>query len=131
VKRTLSSILVFAMMASSLPLDAQAIGTPVPASVDYWRQYTARLPIGSMLRVRTADGKSLSAMLAIVDDTAITVQPKTRVPEPPRRIAFDDLRQIEIRQNGASLAKATAIGAAVGVGAFFGSLLLLLAAAED
>jgi hypothetical protein len=131
VKRALPSILALAIIVSALPVHAQSSGTPTQTSAEFWKQYTEKLPIGSTLRVRTADGKSMTAVLAIVDETAITVAPKTRVPVPPRRIAFDDLRQLELRQNGTSLAKATAVGAAVGVAAFFGTLLLLLATVSD
>jgi uncharacterized protein (DUF2062 family) len=52
------------------------------------------------------------------------------VPEPPQRIRFGELDQLEPKQNGSSVAKAVAIGAAVGAGTFLG-ILMLLAASWD
>ena len=53
---------------------------------------------------------------------------RTRRPEAPRHIPFDQLTQLELRLEGdGSVAKAAAIGVAVGVGTFFGMLLILFA----
>jgi hypothetical protein len=97
-------------------------------SVEYWSKYAGKLPIGSTVRVRTADGRRTTGVLAVVDDTGITIAPKTRRPEPPRHISFDQLTQLEPKdQDGTSAAKAAAIGVATGAGTFFGILLLVLA----
>jgi uncharacterized protein (DUF2062 family) len=80
--------------------------------------------------VRTADGKRQTGVLTHVDQDSITLQPRTRVPEPPQRIRFGELDQLEPKQNGSSVAKAVAIGAAVGAGTFLG-ILMLLAASWD
>src|SRR5436190_5065693 len=106
MKRLLSPGLVIALLVSAAAADAQ--------SIDYWSKYASKLPIGSTVRVRTTDGRRTTAVLAIVDDTGITIHPKTRRPEPPRHIAFDQLSQLEIKENGASTAKAAAIGVATG-----------------
>ena len=50
--------------------------------------------------------------------------------EPPLRIAFSQLDQLQLKENGSGVAKAIGIGIAVGAGAFFG-IALLLAAAMD
>jgi hypothetical protein len=53
------------------------------------------------------------------------------VPEPVRRVAFDEIVRLEpITDQGSGLAKAVGIGAGVG-GATFLGLLMLLAAAWD
>jgi hypothetical protein len=94
---------------------------------DVWRRYAARLPIGSTVRIGTTDGERLTAVLMIVDDSGITVKPRTRIPEPARRVPFDRLVQLELAREGASVARAAAIGGGVGAGVFLGLLMLLFA----
>ena len=125
MKRILSTLIAVVMLAGNMPLAAQAV-----RSNDYWMKYTSKLPIGAVVNVRTTDGKRTSGILAIVDDTGITLEPKTRIPEPPRHVPYDKLDQVELKQNGSSAAKAAGIGVAVGVGTFF-ALLAILASAWD
>lgn len=118
MKRMIALLAAGVLMVSSVSAGAQT-------TRDYWMEYTSKLPIGSTVRVRTTDGKRMSGVLAIVNDTGITVQAKTRVPEPPRHIAFDGLEQVELKSGGSSVGKAVAIGVAVGVGSFLGMLAIL------
>ena len=101
-------------------------GTP-GQDADIWRQYAMRLPIGSTVKIRTTGGEHWTALLLTVDDTGITMKPKTRIPEPAQRVPFDRLTQLELAQAGSNIAKAAAIGGAVGAGAFLGLLMLLFA----
>lgn len=94
---------------------------------DLWRQYAMRLPIGSTVKVRTTGGERRTAVLMTVDDTGITVKPKTRIPEPVQRVPFDHLTQLELAHADSNIAKAAAIGGAVGGGVFLGLLMLLFA----
>ena len=125
------SLFVIATLLISGVAGAQTPADGLERSHDYWMKYTERLPIGSTVRVRTTDGRHVTAVLAIVDDTGITLEPKTRIPEPPRHIPFDQLQQLELKQNGSSVAKAVAIGVGVGASTFFGIMLILLAAWGD
>ena len=129
MKRFTSAVVIVTLLISNVGLFAQQ-----PAAVrsrEYWFSYVGKLPIGSTVRVRTSDGRRFTAVLAVVDEQGITLEPKTRVPEAPRRILFDRLTQLELKQNGSSVGKSVAIGAAVGAGTFFGVLLLLMASAWD
>lgn len=128
MKRLFAIALTMSMLAPSAQLAAQ--GALVERSPEYWFAYAEKLPIGSTVRVRTTDGKRQTAVLAVVDRDGITLEPKTRVPERPRRVTFDQIEQLELKQNGSSLAKAVAIGSAVGAGTFFGILMLVFAAAN-
>ena len=94
---------------------------------DVWRQYAMRLPIGSTVKIRTTGGERWTAVLLTVDDSGVTVKPKTRIPEPLRQLPFDRLAQLELAQADSNIAKAAAIGGAVGGGVFLGLLMLLLA----
>jgi hypothetical protein len=130
MKRIVSSVVMVTLLISNGRLLAQQADT-VPRSRDYWYSYAGKLPIGSTVRVRTADGRRLTAVLAVVDQESITLETRTRIPEPPRRIPFDQLVQLELRKNGSSVGKSIAVGAAVGAGTFLGILMILMAAAWD
>ncbi len=127
MKRVVSSIAIVTLLMSSAAV-AQTPSDASGRSREYWMKYTERLPIGSTVRVRTTDGQRMTAILAIVDDTGITLESKTRVPEPPRHIGFSELQQLEVKQGGSNVGKAVAIGVGVGASTFFGILLVMLAA---
>jgi len=127
--RTISLLLTISLGLSGTSY-AQALSRSPEGSADYWMQYTGRLPIGATVTVRTVDGRRMTAVLAIVDDTGITVHEKTRVPVPPRHIPFADLSQVELKQNQ-NVAKAVAIGVATGAATFFGILLIVAATIGD
>ncbi len=129
MKRRAAVMLVFFLLAPHLALHA-AQGSAVDRTPAYWYTYVSKLPIGATVRVRTVDGKRLTAVLAVVDPDAITLEPKTRIPEPARRITYNEIQQLELRQNGASVGKAVAIGAGVGAGLFF-ALLAVAASSWD
>ena len=97
MNRTLSIVVTLALFLSGNVLMAQTVST-----AEYWQQYTAKLPIGSTIKIRTRDGRRLTAVLAVVDDSSITVEPKTRVPEAPRVIPLDRLQQLELKDGGGS-----------------------------
>ncbi len=94
---------------------------------DIWRRYAVRLPIGSTVKIRTTGGERSTAVLLTVDDTGITVKPRTRIPEPVQQVPFDRLAQLELAHADSNIAKAAAIGGAVGAGVFLGLLMLLFA----
>lgn len=87
-------------------------------TAEMWRTYAEHIPIGSTLNIRTTTGERLTAVLFIVDETALTVKPKTRFPELARRVAFDRIEQLTVRRDRISIAKYVGIGAVVGAGAF-------------
>lgn len=118
MKRMIVLIVAGVLIVSAVSAGAQT--TP-----NYWMDYTSKLPIGSTVRVRTTDGQRITGVLTIVNDTGITVQAKTRVPEPPRHVPFEQLAQVELKTGGSSVGKAVGIGVAVGVGSFLGMLAIL------
>jgi hypothetical protein len=128
IVRMLSLVLIVTL---TLTTAAGAQTSIVAPSSDYWFRYADKLPIGSTVQIRTNDGKRFTAILAVVDQNGIVVDPKTRVPEPPRRISFDQLQQLQLKQNGSSAAKAAAIGVATGAATFFGIFLISIAAYSD
>ena len=127
--RVISWILIVALFVPSAAYCGDQ-GTPIDRSPSYWYAYASKLPIGATVRVRTTDGKRQTAVLALVDPDGIALEAKTRVPEPARRIAYDQLTQLELKQNGSNIAKAAAIGAGIGAGVFV-VLLAALASSWD
>ena len=129
MRRYIASIVLMAFLAPGIASAEQ--GVPVDRTPGYWYSYAERLPIGAAVRIRTTDGKRHTAVLSVVDRDGITVEMKSRVPESARRIPYDQIQQLELKtNNGASMAKAAAVGAAIGAGTFV-TMLALLAAAWD
>ena len=123
-------LLLMCLLVSNLRLDAEQ-GTVFDRSPEYWYAYASKLPIGATVRVRTADGKRHTAVLALVDQDGIALESKTRIPEPARRVPYTQLLQLELAtKNGTSMAKAAAVGAGIGAG-FFLVLLAILASSWD
>ena len=125
MKRFVTLVVMFGLLGPSLALAGQ--GVAVERTPDYWFSYAEKLSIGSTVRLRTTDGKRHTAVLALVDRDGITIELKSRIPEPARRIRYDEIQQLELKTNGASMVKAAAVGAAIGAGAFIGLLALLAA----
>jgi hypothetical protein len=129
MQRSISVLMIVCLLIPALAVAGQ--GVPVDRSPAYWYSYAEKLPIGATVRVRTTDGKRHTAVLAVVDRDGITVESKSRIPEPARRFPYDQIQQLELKgNNGASMAKAAAVGAAIGAGTFVG-LLALLASSWD
>lgn len=90
------------------------------------------LPAGSRVRVTLDDGRRIRGTLMKACDTAVVVQPRTRIPEAPIEIPFDTIRIVELEPaNGGSLGRSIAIGAAAGAGATLAVLMLLAAIYAD
>ena len=128
MKRYISSIVLMCLVAPGVALAGQGIA--VDRTPAYWYAYAEKLPIGATVRLRTIDGKRHTAVLSLVDRDGITVEMKTRVPEPARRFPYDQIQQLELKTNGSSMAKAAAVGSAIGAGTFM-VLLAMLAASWD
>jgi hypothetical protein len=120
------SVLLVTTMVLTNTLAAAAAPRPGRRDAQVWRSYANHLPIGSTLAIRTTSGERLTAVLFVVDDTAVTVKPKTRVPEAARRIAFDDIDDMSVRRERVNIAKYVGIGAAVGAGVFLWFLSVAL-----
>ena len=125
MKRFMSILVMIGLVAPNVVLADQ--GVVVERTPGYWFSYAEKLPIGSTVRVRTTDGQRQTAVLALVDHDGITIELRSRIPEPARRIRYDEIQQLELKTNGPSMVKAAAIGAAIGAGAFVGLLALLAA----
>jgi hypothetical protein len=93
-----------------------------------WHQVAAAIPLGSKVKVQTAEGRRLNGTLMRVDGDAVILKRNTRRPEPAIAIAFTDIARLERDQGngGTQIAKAIGIGLAAGAGVFFSLILIAL-----
>ena len=93
-----------------------------------WRQVAETIPLGSKVKVQTAEGKRLNGTLMRVDGNAIMLKRNTRRPEPALTVAFADIAKLERDQGngGSNVAKAIGVGLAAGAGVFFSLILIAL-----
>jgi hypothetical protein len=93
-------------------------------------EYVQKLPPGTKVRVDRTSGKPVKGTLMKASDTAVVVQARTRVPEPPIEIPLADV--LAVTPEGSNgVAKAIGIGAAAGAAAALGVILILIAAFSD
>ena len=98
---------------------------------DVWRSFAERIEVGTELNVRLSNGQRFRAALVGVRPDSVLLQPKTRVPVPVQAVPYERIERLERTRHGIGAGKAVAIGVATGVGAFFATLGVLLAAAGD
>ncbi len=89
--------------------------------------YARQLPIGTRVRAASADHRKVRGTLVKRTDTAIVIQPRTRVAEAFVEIPFDELVSLEQEVPSSGTGKAVAAGMAAGAGAALGVILLLIA----
>lgn len=100
-----------------------------PADRAVLAEYVQRLPLGAIVRVNLTDGRELRGTLMKATEASVIVQPRTRVPEPPVEVPLRNVIGVTLdKKGGGSLAKAIGVGAAAGVGAAVGFILILIAA---
>lgn len=122
----LTAALLVILLAS--PVAAQnALGPE--ANADAWRTFASKLDVGSRVRVQLAGGQRFSAILIEASVGELLLQPRTRVPVPIQHVTYDRIVSLERdREGGIGPGKALAIGVAGGVAAFFGAVLIAIAA---
>jgi hypothetical protein len=125
VKRLLAALLI-AMLAT------HAAAALTPDSAELWRAFAMKVPVGSSLKVRLRAGQTFTATLVQASPEALLLQPRGRVPVPVQPVAYEAIVSLEpMRGGGIGAGKAAAIGVAAGVGAFFATLLIFIAAFGD
>jgi len=119
------------LLTTALIIAFAASHAAAQASADIWRSFAERVEVGTELNVRLADGQRFRATLVAVRPDAVLLQPKTRVPVPIQPVPYGEIVRLERTRQGIGGGKAVAIGVATGVGAFFATLAVILAAAGD
>lgn len=93
-------------------------------------EYLRAMPVGTLVKVQLTDGETVRGDLMLVRDAEIVIQPRTRIHVPPRTIALERVVGVEIQREN-NMARAIAVGAAVGAAAAISVFLALLAAFAD
>jgi hypothetical protein len=98
---------------------------------EIWKSFAEQTNVGTELKVRMNDGRRFRATLVGIRESAMLVQPRTRIPVPIQAVPFEDVSQIQRTKPGIGAGKAVAIGVATGVGTFFGILAIMLSLVSD
>lgn len=124
--RMIAAVLIVTLLLPGVVLGQGA------SSDDTWRDFARRIDVGSELKVRLVDGTRFRATLIRADDSALLLQPKTRVPVPVQSVLYPAVASLEIpKQGGMGAGKAIAIGAASGAAAFWAMLAIAFAVWSD
>jgi hypothetical protein len=116
------------LIVTLLPTRAVAqVSTP-----DVWHDFAGNIAIGAELNVRLVDGVRFRAMLVRVDEAALVLQPKTRVPAPVQAVPYTAIASLETtRKGGMGAVKAAAIGVGTGAAVFWAMVGITLMVFSD
>jgi S1-C subfamily serine protease len=117
--------------AAALIISLSAQITIAQTSSEIWKSFAEQVEVGTELDVRLNDGRHFKATLVGIRDSAMLMQPRTRVPVPIQAVPYGDVLRMERTKAGIGAGKAIAIGAATGAGAFFGILAIMLSIVSD
>ncbi len=112
-------------------LTIQPAVAQLPDAGAVWRTFAARIEVGSSVKVRLQDGRAFTATLVEARTDALLLQPRRRVPVPVQPVPYDSIVSMERVRGGIGPGKAAAIGILTGVGAFFATLVIFVAAIND
>ena len=116
--RAITIVIVIAAIVLAPPVVSAQDALTRDAEMAAFQQLANGIPPGSRVKVRTTDGRRLTATFMAADDRHIVVKRHSRVPEPAIAIEFADLAELRREERtGFSIGKAIGIGLAAGVGA--------------
>lgn len=124
----LKSLLVCALVvAIAVPgMHAQSRFEPP----DVWRQFAERLPAGSYVSMTLKSGPTVRGHVIQVTPDLLRVRPKKRIEVPVQDFRYDEIASMTRLKEGMSPGSKVLIGVAVGAGAIFAAMLVLLASLD-
>ena len=110
-----------------------ALATPARAEQPRdWQRLAATLQPGTRLEVHLADGSHVDGTLVVQDAEVLVVNPRTRIPVAPWRVAYAEIQSIDVKhRDGLSPGAKVLVGLGVGAAAVFVGLLIAVAAISD
>ena len=97
-----------------------------------WQRLAATLQPGTRLEVHLTDGSHVDGTLVVQDAEVLVVNPRTRIPVAPWRVAYAEIQSIDVKQrDGLSPGAKVLLGLSVGAAAVFVGLLIAVAAISD
>jgi len=124
MKNTFVAVSLGLALAGS-PLSAQSPTTEVEA----WRALAQSLEPAATVVVQLKDGTRIQGTLLQQSEDALVLKPRTRVPVPPRTIAFTDVDSIARKKVGWSPGAKVLTGIGIGFGVMFLGMAIAFAAA--
>ena len=82
----------------TITLLAIALAAPARAQdARDWQQLSATLRPGSRLELHLKDGSNVDGTLVAQDDERVVINPRTRIPVAPWRVAFSEIQSIDVK----------------------------------
>ena len=114
MKRTLNRCLSAAVVAATLAAPAAA----QDASRD-WATFASSLKPGTRVELDLADGTHVAGTVIGQDGEQLVFNPRTRIPVAPWRVAYSELRSVEItHHDGMPPGTKVLLGIGIGAGVF-------------
>ena len=128
--KTIAIAIIASLLASNVAFALPAVA-PIGAKVGQesiaWRKVADAIPLGTIVKVQTIDGKRLKGTLMRVDDQSIAIKKNARIPEAAMIVQYDFIANLEREHNtGMGWGKAIGIGLAAGTSAILTILVIAM-----
>ena len=97
---------------------------------DVWRQFAERLPAGSYISLTLKSGPTVRGHVIQVTRDVLRVRPKKRIEVPVEDFRYDEIASMTRLKEGMTPGSKVLIGVAVGAGAIFAAVLVLVASLD-
>jgi hypothetical protein len=123
--RTLRALTIAALVA--------ALAAPAGAQdARDWQRMVGELKAGTRIELYLEDGTRVQGTLVTHDVDVLVLNPRTRIPVAPWRVAYSEIRSIDVKRDGAmSPGTKVLVGVGIGAGVAFLTLLILVASIAD
>ena len=98
-----------------------------------WAALAASLAPGTRVELDLADGTHIDGTVLAQEGTQFVFNPRTRLPVAPWRVAYSEIRSLDVKQRGEGMRPGTKVlvGVGIGVGTFLLLAAILVASAYD
>jgi len=126
-------MVIRALRRTTIAIMVLALAAPARAEQPRdWQRLAATLQPGTRLEVHLTDGTHVDGTLVIQDAEVLVVNPRTRIPVAPWRIAYAEIQSIDVKhREGSSPGAKVLVGIGAGAAAVFVGLLIAVAAISD
>ena len=126
-------MVIRALRRTTIAIMVLALAAPARAEQPRdWQRLAATLQPGTRLEVHLTDGSHVDGTLVVQDAEVLVVNPRTRIPVAPWRVAYAEIQSIDVKQrDGLSPGAKVLVGLGVGAAAVFVGLLIAVAAISD
>ena len=126
-------MVIRALRRTTIAIMVLALAAPARAEQPRdWQRLAATLQPGTRLEVHLTDGTHVDGTLVIQDAEVLVVNPRTRIPVAPWRIAYAEIQSIDVKhREGLSPGAKVLVGIGAGAAAVFVGLLIAVASISD